>query len=167
MKPMSEPHRRHRAHDPSKVGVILICALSVALAAMACGGCGTSLRRPRAAPIRTEEYVAVPYPPRPATVEVVPPKPENDPKKPVAQQFDESALVWADGSWEWQNERFQWEPGAWVAVTRGTTRTRWALVRRKEDGQLFFAPSRWRDAEGKDMEAPRAILRSATRQADD
>lgn len=134
-------------------------------------GCGGSLRRPRAAPIRTEEYVAVPYPPRPATVEIVPPRPENDPKKPAAQQFDESALVWADGTWEWQNERFQWDPGAWVVLPRGpsgpATRTRWALVRRKEDGQLFFAPSRWRDASGKDMEAPRAVLRSTTRQADD
>jgi hypothetical protein len=167
MDSMSEPHPRHRAHEAIKVAGLAFSALVLAGAVVACGG---SLRRPKAAPIRVTEYVAVPYPPRPATVEIVPLKPTSDPKKPPAEQFDEDDLVWADGTWEWRNDRYQWDPGAWVTPPKGATRTRWALVRRKEDGQLFFAPSRWRASDApdaRDIEAPRALVRSATRQADD
>lgn len=148
----------------------LVLAFSVVLIATVLAACGGSLRRPKAAPIRVTEYVAVPFPPRPAIVEIVPPKPKNDRTKPPAEQFDEDDLVWADGTWEWANDRYQWEAGAWVVLPRGAARTRWALVRRKEDGQLYFAPSRWRDGvgpEAKDIAAPRAVLRPLTRQGDD
>ncbi|MBS2012376.1 MAG: YXWGXW repeat-containing protein [Deltaproteobacteria bacterium] len=174
MNHVTEPRPRHRADEPSKVTVVSIVVLAIVCLASGCGG---SLRRPPPALIRQAEYVAVPYPPRPATVEIVPPRPENDRSKPPSEQFDESDLVWADGTWEWQTDRYRWEPGAWVVLPRRSAdgevrRTRWALVRRKEDGQLFFAPSRWRsgvgplDPYGKEMDPPRPILRSATRQDD-
>ncbi|AKU97233.1 hypothetical protein AKJ09_03897 [Labilithrix luteola] len=37
---------------------------------------------------------------------------------------------------------------------------RWLIVRRKEDGQLFFAPSSWHDEKGRTVSAPEAITRA-------
>lgn len=53
-----------------------------------------------------------------------------------------------DGSWEYVGERYGWKAGTWVVVPNGLRRARWLLVRRAEDGQLFFAPSTWKDASG-------------------
>jgi hypothetical protein len=33
-------------------------------------------------------------------------------------------------------------------VPKGLRRSRWVIVRRKEDGQLFFSPAFWRDSSG-------------------
>ena len=76
---------------------------------------------------------------------------------------DPRALVWADGGWEWSGERFRWAPGAWVAPPAGAKRARWVIVRREVDGQLFFAPSSWRDASGKPIDAARRRSRARAR----
>ncbi len=170
MKPRPEP--REHGIDATNVARLLTAKVSLLVATIALASC-SGLPRPKPAPIRENDYVAVPFPPRPPPVEVVPPRPTNDRTKPLADPFDEDRLVWADGGWEWQNDHYEWQTGAWVVLPDGAKRSRWALVRRPGDGQLFFAPSRWRVEEGlephgwKDIEAPRPIARSVTRQADD
>jgi hypothetical protein len=106
--------------------------------------------------VRAEDYIPVPYTPRPPPVEIVP-------ARPAARAADGAGLVWADGSWDWNGERFRWVPGAWVAPPAGAKRARWVLVRRNVDGQLFFAPSSWRDASDRPMEAPTPLARASTR----
>jgi hypothetical protein len=49
-------------------------------------------------------------------------------------------------------ERYGWKSGTWAVVPKGLRRARWLLVRRAEDGQLFFAPSTWKDASGKTVD---------------
>lgn len=99
-----------------------------------------------------EDYVAVPYTPRPPPVEIVPARPSAT-----------GDLAWADGGWEWNGERYRWDPGAWVVVPAGARRARWVVVRREIDGQLFFAPSSWRDGAGKAIDAPKPLARASTR----
>lgn len=94
----------------------------------------------------------MPHTPRPPPVEIVPPRP--------AAAGD---VVWADGGWEWSNERYRWDPGGWVIAPSGAKRARWVVVRREVDGQLFFAPSTWRDASGKAIDTPKPLTRARTR----
>ncbi|MBX3198564.1 MAG: YXWGXW repeat-containing protein [Labilithrix sp.] len=112
----------------------------VALAAILAGaspvaGCGGSLPRPAAAPISVDDYVEVPFTPRTPPVEFIPPSPAK-------------GAVWVDGSWEWSGNRYVWRFGSWVVPPPGVRLARWAIVRRRVDGQLFFAPSSWKDASG-------------------
>ena len=107
---------------------------------------------PASVQVRAEDYVAVPFTPRVPPVEIVPARP--------AAAGD---LVWADGGWEWDGERYRWDPGAWVAAPPGGKRARWVVVRREADGQLFFAPSSWRDAANKTIDAPPPLARASTR----
>lgn len=142
---MKKPRaRRHCAHSTT-AWVAAFTALVV--------GCGAgALPRPLRAQVRAEDYVPVPFAPRPPPVEIVPPRPPGP-----------QALVWADGGWEWDGERFRWLPGAWVAPPADAKRVLWVLVRRPDDGQLFFAPSSWRDASGKAIDPPVPIARAQTR----
>lgn len=110
------------------------------------------MARPEAVQVKAEDYVAVPFLPRPPPVEIVPLRPEGHP-----------GLVWADGGWEWSGDRYRWDPGGWVVPPAGAKRARWAIVRREVDGQLFFAPSSWRDAEGKPLPPPKPLSRANTR----
>jgi len=137
------------------------------LAALLLASCGGSLPRPRQARVAVDDYVEVPFPPRPPPVEIVPPRPAKPDRITTAAGTSvpvEGEVVWADGGWEWGTSRYQWQAGGWVVQPPGATRTRWALVRRKEDGKLFFAPSRWRDASGASLRAPRALVRAWTRE---
>jgi hypothetical protein len=97
-----------------------------------------------------EDYVAVPFGPRVPQVEMIPPAPRKD-------------AVWVDGSWEWSGQRYGWKPGAWVIAPAGARYARWVIVRRSEDGQLFFAPSSWRDASGARLEDPAPLARAGSR----
>lgn len=106
--------------------------------------------------MRAEDYVPVPFAPRPPPVEIVP-------LRPAKAGIDASLLVWADGSWDWGGDRFRWVPGAWLAPPPGAKRARWVIVRREIDGQLFFAPSSWRDSEGRPIEPPPPLARASTR----
>ena len=123
--------KRHPPHDTRPAP--LVVAL---LFAGACG-CGHGLPRPVPTQVATADYVAVPFPPRPPPVEFIPPPPPG-----------RRDAVWIDGSWEWQNNRFTWRFGTWLVPPVGARRTEWVVVRRKVDGQLFFAPSAWKDAKG-------------------
>lgn len=81
------------------------------------------------------DYVAVTSTPRPPPIEFIPARPRKD-------------AVWVDGSWDWAGNRYGWKSGTWAVVPQGLKRARWVVVRRKIDGQLFFAPSTWKDAHG-------------------
>jgi hypothetical protein len=111
--------------------------LAVALASLVCLGCSGSLPRPERVQVTVADYVAVSRIPREPLVEVVPPQPQK-------------GTVWVDGTWEVAQDRFRWRPGAWVYPPAADARyARWVIVRRKEDGQLFFAPSHWRNKAGR------------------
>jgi len=86
--------------------------------------------------VTLDDYIAVPFSPRAPPVEFVPPSPSK-------------GAVWVDGTWEWTTDRYVWRFGAWMIPPSGARRSRWVVVRRADDGQLFFAPSTWKDANGK------------------
>jgi hypothetical protein len=145
----------HRPHHADHSAIALVVGLLI----VGCGvaGCnGGALPRPSYVQVRAEDYVAVPFVPRPPPVEVVPPRPS------APAQGGQGGLVWADGGWTWAGDRYRWEPGAWVAPPDGARRARWVLVRRELDGQLFFAPSSWRDQAGRPI-APKPLSRASTR----
>src|SRR5690242_2735513 len=86
----------------------------VAAAFVACG-----MRRLPAPPFTsqpTSALEAVPYPPPPALVEWVPPKPDG-------------AAVWIDGEWMWQSGRWTWKRGRWVRPPPGARFAPWTTVR--------------------------------------
>jgi hypothetical protein len=128
-------HKRHRAHHIRREA-LPAWILAIALIAAACSG---SLPRPPATQVATDDYVAVPFSPRVPPVEFIPPAPSKD-------------AVWVDGSWEWAGNRYGWRYGSWVVPPSEARHARWVVVRREADGQLFFAPSSWKDASGKTME---------------
>lgn len=101
-------------------------------------GC-SAFPHPQWAQVDQADYVEVTSSPRPATMEIVPPRPRGD-------------ALWVDGSWEYVGERYVWKAGTWAVIPQGLRRARWLVVRRKEDGALFFAPSSWKDASGKNVD---------------
>src|SRR5690606_21368238 len=107
--------------------------------AAGCVGCAGSLPRPPSARLAVTDWVAVPFAPRTPPVEYVPPRPVK-------------GAVWVDGTWQWYGERYGWVPGTWTVPPSGARRAAWAVVRRSEDGQLFFAASSWKDAAGRPLE---------------
>ncbi|MFO0740933.1 MAG: hypothetical protein U0270_33860 [Labilithrix sp.] len=117
-------------------GATLPLALGICLVLCACG---SAFPHPEWAQVDQADYVEVTSSPRPAPVEFVPPNPRQ-------------GAVWVDGSWEYVGDRYGWKAGTWAMVPSGLRRARWLLVRRKEDGQLFFAPSTWKDASGKTVD---------------
>jgi hypothetical protein len=133
---------RHRAHHSKLALPLVLCA---------CGG--VSLPRPERTQVLASDYVAVPFAPRPPPVEIVPPAPRND-------------AVWVDGTWAWSTDRYRWTPGAWVLPPAGAKRTSWVVVRR-DDGQLFFAGSSWKDATGAAVPEPAPLVRARSRATDD
>lgn len=154
---------RHRAHDSTAsratvrarsrgLGLASTAALMITGPAlwMACGA--PSVPHPVHVQVRAEDYVAVPFEPQPPPVELLP-------ETPAAS----GNVVWADGGWEWGGDRYRWVPGAWVVPPAGVVRARWVIVRRAVDGQLFFAPSTWRDASGRTIEGPKPLARASTR----
>jgi hypothetical protein len=140
---------RHRAHDTIAAAGIIV-ALGPAAAACAAG----TVPAPSYIQVRVEDYVPVPFTPQPPPVEIVPLRPGG---------VRTAVLVWADGGWDWGGDRYRWVPGAWVAPPEGAKRARWVIVRRDVDGQLFFAPSSWRDASGKPIDPPTPLARASTR----
>jgi hypothetical protein len=105
--------------------------------------CGMQLSTPPTGPhpAGTTHYVEVPYPPPPARVEIVPPKPPD------------ADAVWVDGEWAWQGKRWVWQPGGWVARPRAGYFAPW-LVYRLDNGRLLFAPGAWHAASGEKLPNP-------------
>lgn len=143
---------RHRAHliKPGAIAAARTAALLTLGAGTGLVACGGGLPRPPVADVRASDYLEVPFAPRTPPVEIVPERPSKD-------------AVWVDGAWEWTVDRYRWSGGAWVVPPAGARRSRWALVRRSVDGQLFFAPAVWRDAGGRALPEPTPVLPARTR----
>jgi len=112
--------------------------------------CSGSLPHPHYMGQPTTALTAVPMPPPPARVEVVPPRPAG-------------GAVWVDGEWVFRRGRWAWSLGEWVAPAPGTFFSPWTAVR-SADGTLLHAPGVWRNAKGEPI-APPPPLALATVQA--
>jgi hypothetical protein len=106
---------------------------------LACLGfsCSSRLPRPPYTNQPTSALVEVEFPPPPARVEFVPPRPADD-------------AVWITGEWLWEGRKWAWKPGAWVMPPQDAKYARWVMVRRG-DGKLFFAPGAWRNGSGEEV----------------
>ena len=117
--------------------MIVACGIASGAALL---GCGSSLPKPASGPVPQDALLEVPYPPPPARVEIIPPRPNT-------------TSVWIDGQWEWVGEKWRWLPGGWVNAPANAYFTPWTTVRRS-DGRLFYAKAAWRhvgDAKPLDM----------------
>lgn len=83
----------------------------------------------------------------------MPPKPHDD-------------AVWVDGEWDWDGNRYRWVRGAWVVPPKGAKVSPWAVTRR-DDGQLFYSPSTWTDANGRVIPQPPVLARGYVREPND
>ena len=72
----------------------------------------------------------VPFPPPPARVELIPPRPNQE-------------AVWIDGTWMWTGGRYEWQPGGWAQPVPGATYAPANLVRRR-NGELLYYRGVWR-----------------------
>ena len=124
-----------------------VSCLSFVAGALACSG---SLPHPRYLAQPSSALTAVPMPPPPARVELVPPLPAK-------------GAVWVDGEWVFRRGRWAWSLGQWVVPAPGTFFSPWTAVR-SADGTLLLAPGVWRDANGEPI-APPQPLALATAQA--
>jgi hypothetical protein len=112
--------------------------------------CSSALPHPRYVAQPSAALTAIPLPPPPARVELVPPSPAR-------------GAVWVDGEWTYRRGRWAWVLGRWVTPAPGTSFSPWTLVRRP-DGELLHAPGVWRDGGGRPVDPP-PPLAFATAQA--
>ena len=129
----------------------LLVAAAVALGTAAAFACGApKLPGPPFTGHPASALTEVPYPPPPARVEAVPPRPEDD------------GSVWSDGEGVWQTRRWAWKPGRWVKPPSGARYAPWTTVRDRI-GTLYLASGTWRDAKGLELAepAPLAVGRPA------
>ena len=73
-----------------------------------------------------EPAIAVPYPPPPARVEIVPPGGADK-------------AVWIDGEWQWRSRRWVWLPGRWEVPYPGAYYAPATTVRRADGALVWFA----------------------------
>jgi hypothetical protein len=99
-------------------------ALALAASLFACSSAPVEPPRGAHPP---NDAVVVPYPPPPAKVEEVPPRPS-------------ARCVWVDGYWEF-TDRWEWQPGEWVLPPPHCRLA--ALELRRSGGQLWHARPRW------------------------
>ncbi len=85
----------------------------------------------------------VPYPPPPARVEYVPPRPSGD-------------AVWIDGEWAWRGRRWAWRAGRWVVPPPNASFAPWTTVR-DPLGTVHIAAGAWRDRDGNEVAAPKPL----------
>ena len=137
---------RYVACFDARMRSIVRTAVTLAFLEWSTLGCGGGLPEPESAVQPSNAFIAVAYPPPPAHVESVPPKPTG-------------AAVWIDGQWLWDGRSWIWTSGGWVVPERGERFARWEL-RREVDGRLSFAPPSWRGRSGEEVVAP-TVLSSA------
>jgi hypothetical protein len=119
-------------------GLLLRGPVPGAAALVLLSACG-SLPLPPTGPVPADApALEVAYPPPPARVEVVPPRPHD-------------GDVWVGGQWEWASPTWRWLPGAWMSPPPGAYFTPWSVVRRP-DGRLLFTAATWRDPDGRALE---------------
>ena len=125
---------------------LLVVSLTAAITLLACS---QRLPVPKTGPhpAGATNFIDVPYPPPPATVEVIPPKPPDP------------GAVWVDGEWAWQGKRWVWQSGGWVVPPAGGYFAPW-LVYRLNNGRLLFAPGSWHKASGERLPNP-VVLEAA------
>ncbi len=122
-----------------------LVALGLVLGTAAAVACGApKLPAPPFTSQPTSALTEVPYPPPPARVEGVPPRPKDE------------GAVWIDGEWTWQTRRWAWKPGRWVKPTPGARFAPWTTVRDRI-GTLYFAGGTWRDANGSEVAEPQPL----------
>jgi hypothetical protein len=85
------------------------------------------------------------YPPPPGRVEFIPARPKGE------------RLVWLDGEWEWSGSKWGWTAGRWVVAPPDATFSPWTTVR-DERGTVYFASGVWKDATGRALPPPPAIV---------
>jgi hypothetical protein len=73
--------------------------------------------------------VSVPYPPPPALVEMIPPRPDEE-------------AVWVDGTFTWNGARYDWTPGGWERLVEGAYYAPPNTVRRR-NGELLYYRGVW------------------------
>jgi hypothetical protein len=111
--------------------------LAIVLAAST--ACVPALPSPSVAEHSADAFVAVPGPPPPARVELVPPRPGH--------------ALWVDGAWLWEGTRWRWSDGGWYEPAPGVHYADWTTIRR-DDGTLLYANPQWLDARGAPVSAP-------------
>src|SRR5262245_46896484 len=95
-------------------------AMSIfAVVALASSDCSPYLPEPPAAAQPTSALIEVDFPPPPARVELLPPRPSSN-------------TIWVKGEWVWAGRRWSWRPGAWVIPPEGAAYARHVLVRRAD-----------------------------------
>jgi hypothetical protein len=102
--------------------------------------CGSTLPAPKTTSHHGDAYEVVPYPPPSALVEIVPDSPN-------------ARAVWVDGYWVWHGRYYVWERGGWVEPPTGARLALWD-AHYLETGVLLYAPTIWRDAQGRTLEPP-------------
>ncbi len=103
-------------------------------------GCAPSVPHPPFRPQNSDVLVVVDFGPPPGRVETIPKRPPG-------------ASAWVDGEWIRRRGRWYWLVGRWVNTPPGWTYSPWVTVR-APDGTVYYAPSIWKDAEGRAMHAP-------------
>ncbi len=93
-------------------------------------GCAPRVPVPPSGPHEADTPVIVPYPPPPARVQMLSPRP-ND------------AAVWVDGCWSWTRERFVWLPGGWQRPPHPDAYYAPATTVRGRNGKLFYYVGAW------------------------
>jgi hypothetical protein len=124
---------------------VSLARISVAAALVAHVACNGRLPHPPYAAHPTSALGEVPFPPPPARVEEVPPRPTDD-------------AVWLDGEWNWRGRAWSWLPGRWVRAPAESVYCPWTAVR-DAAGRLFYAPGTWRNAKGEPIDDPAALAR--------
>jgi hypothetical protein len=105
-------------------------ALTV-LVALSLFGCAKGLPLPEMGPHVSEAPVVVPYPPPPARVEIVTPRPSvRD--------------VWVDGEWLWRGRRWVWQRGEWTVPPPNSYYAP-PVTLRQPDGTLTYFRGGWRE----------------------
>src|SRR5579859_2089199 len=118
-------------------------ALASALLFLAAACASGAVPTPRYTAQTASDLVVIDYPPPPARVEAVPPRPAE-------------GAVWIDGEWRARDHKWAWLAGRWVMPPEGARFSPWTVVR-GPDGTLYFARGVWRDAEGRPIPAPPSL----------
>ncbi len=123
----------------------MVTRFAPVLLLVACGG-GLALAPTGQHPVQHQEYVPVEFPPPPAQIEEIPPRPD-----------DRSDCVWVDGYWHWRG-RWVWIPGRWVVAPEGCYHAP-ALVEwgKTREPRLNYSPPRWYREGAEFLPANRAI----------
>ena len=118
-------------------------ALAFLAISMVLVGCTAGLATPAYVGQPSEALAHVGYPPPPARVEHVPPRPR-------------AGAVWIDGEWAWQGHAWAWQSGRWVMAPAGCRFSPWTSTW-ADDGSVYYAPGVWRDAVSRVVADPEAL----------